>query len=63
MEFKVGDIVERLSSSHMGMNIGDRSVITSFVRKTAVHLKDFKGNHSTGNLKLAKTWKQIIEGG
>ena len=56
---KVGDRVERIKSSHMGMEVGDTDIITRIFGNpfaddgTTVTLKKFKGGgHDSDNLKV-----------
>ncbi len=53
VEFKEGDVVERIERFYMGMNVGDKGKI-SRVYESSVTIEGFGGGHSKESLKLIK---------
>ena len=57
-QFKVGDEVVRISSSHLGMKVGDTAVITKQFNKTTSYCLDkYDGTHMGSNLQLVTNTK------
>lgn len=50
--FEVGDVVERIASSHSGMRIGDRAVVVGDGFGAHVFLDKYPYRHNIKNLKL-----------
>lgn len=53
MDIKVGDTVERVKGSHMGMGVGDTATVCKVVGIiSSLTLKEFKGTHNLDSFKV-----------
>lgn len=57
--FGVGDEVERIHDSHMGMQIGDTATIIKIDSQNTITLSGYSGRHMGQNLKLIKEKKEM----